>query len=70
MSIPTWLALYTALFGLESVVRAINYFNEDNFLMLAASLVVVWGIVTTIVSYVELRNQVLQEMRYKLDSDK
>lgn len=70
MSISTWLALYTTLFGLESIVRAINYFNEDNFLMLAASLVVIWGVIYSVVSYVELRNQVLQEMRYKLDSDK
>lgn len=70
MSIPTWLALYTALFGLESVVRAVDYFNEDNFLMLAASLVVIWGVIYSVVSYVELRNQVLQEMRSKLDSDK
>ena len=70
MSIPTWLALYTALFGLESVVRAVDYFNEDNFLMLAASLVVIWGVIYSVVSYVELRNQVLQEMRSKRESDK
>lgn len=70
MTIQTWLVVYTIFYALESAVRAVNYFNEDNFLMLAASLVVVWGIVTTIVSYVELRNQVLQEMRSKRESDK
>lgn len=70
MSIPTWLALYTILFGLESVVRAVDYFSESNFLMCAVSLVAICGVVYSVVAYVELRNQVLQEMRSKRESDK
>lgn len=70
MTIQTWLVLYTISYGLESAIRAVNYFNESDFLMCAVGLVVVWGTVTTIVAYVELRNQVLQEMRSKRDSDK
>lgn len=70
MSIPTWLALYTILFGLESALRAVDYFSESNFLMCAVSLVAICGVVYSVVAYVELRNQVLQEMRSKRESDK
>lgn len=70
MTIQTWLVVYTIFYALESAVRAVNYFSESNFLMCAVSLVAICGVVYSVVSYVELRNQVLQEMRSKRESDK